>query len=381
LPNTEESFFDELKAWSEIKLRILVKYLEAYLHYRGRTNPRIYYIDGFAGTGRYGEDDPREGSPVLVAKLARRVAQEGRAYRLICINTELRTDRFGQLQECLAAFPPDVVRAYPGAFRDRLPEILKAIGSAPAVFFLDPFGPKAITLTDLLPLLQRADTELLLNLNSVSLRRMAGFEDSPQSGERAAKIRLVSQVLGADPADDRPEWLCRWLELKDGAAWEDWAADAYMNRLVQESPHLRFAARYPIREKFQAHPKYWLVFATRAIEAIVLMNDFVCTEEDDLFSKSRISPLGQESFLSLFDDANRDEQLARLVEDVYRFGLSQGTTTRNGVFQYFALQQWGQFKKAHYRQAVDRLVKSGRAKFTGERVTSNDKDTEWITFG
>ena len=45
-----ESFFDELKQWSEIKLRILTKYLDTYLRFRLGSHRRIYYVDGFAGT-------------------------------------------------------------------------------------------------------------------------------------------------------------------------------------------------------------------------------------------------------------------------------------------------------------------------------------------
>ena len=53
----------EMEPHTEVKHAILRKYLGAWFGIMGRTNPRIIYIDGFCGPGRYigGED----GSPIL----------------------------------------------------------------------------------------------------------------------------------------------------------------------------------------------------------------------------------------------------------------------------------------------------------------------------
>ena len=89
-------FFDGLKDWSEMKLRILAKYFRAYLYKRGSGNPKIFYVDGFAGTGRYGENEEeyREGSPVRMAKFVQELADAPRPYQLVCINTEIDPGRF-----------------------------------------------------------------------------------------------------------------------------------------------------------------------------------------------------------------------------------------------------------------------------------------------
>jgi len=153
----QAAFFQDLKVWSEIKLRILEKYVDAYHRIRGSRNAKLFYVDGFAGAGHYGDDptERREGSPVLLAKVAQRIADSDKQYRLICINVERDPEFFADLQSALLSFDPALVRALPGSFEELLPAILKEIGVWPAVFFLDPFGPSPIKLPNLRPLLAR----------------------------------------------------------------------------------------------------------------------------------------------------------------------------------------------------------------------------------
>lgn len=266
-PSSHTVFFQDLKTWSEIKLRILTKYSDAYQRIRGSTSGKLYYVDGFAGAGWYGDQvsEGKEGSPVRLAKLAQQIADSSKPYRLICLNCEVDHQNFSRLQQALAGFDKEIVHNYSGSFETHLPDILKEIGRWPAVFFLDPFGPSPINLVNLHPILNRPDTELLLNLNTPSLRRIAGFADS-QSNQRNAKLRIVSQVLGDDPTDPKPEWLDTWHRIAP-IEWEKWAAATYIKRLQARSDYLRYALAYPIRETFRSNPKYYLVFATRSFKA------------------------------------------------------------------------------------------------------------------
>ena len=72
----DDVFFEELKEWSEIKLRIVEKYMRAYMKKRGSSHPVIYYIDGFAGPGLYGKpgDERRGGSPLRRERLGGEIA-------------------------------------------------------------------------------------------------------------------------------------------------------------------------------------------------------------------------------------------------------------------------------------------------------------------
>ena len=81
----QEDFFDTLHEWSERKLQLLKRYVEAADKILGSIN-QIYYVDGFAGRGTY--RDGNKGSPIRIAELAQQYKQEGKPYSFKCINIE-----------------------------------------------------------------------------------------------------------------------------------------------------------------------------------------------------------------------------------------------------------------------------------------------------
>lgn len=373
----DDTFFDELRTWSDIKLRILRKYCDTYQKIRGSAQPLIYYVDGFAGRGYFGEGPDRQpGSPVLLAQVAQEARAAGKPYRVVCINVEIRQDWFTDLSEALAAFDSEIVRLLCGDFHARLPEILGIIQSAPAVFFLDPFGVKQIKLADIDPLLRRNDTELFINFNTPRLRKLAGFEDS-DAPEAGAKIRLVSEVLGEDPMDQAPEWLDQWHRLnKNGTKWEKWAVNKYIERLVNRSPHLSRAVAYPVRERYDSSPKYYLIFASRYPKAFSIVNDLVCTEEDNLFERTDAAKRGPQ--MSLFESERLSGQETRLQEtldEIHAFGLANQGCLRPHIIDHFIMKDFGALKIKHYRRAVGELVAQRRARFSNNRANDNDAIT------
>jgi three-Cys-motif partner protein len=361
-----DHFFSYLRDWSHIKLRILEKYLCAYLNKRGRFHPTIYYIDGYAGPGYYGDgsSDPDEGSPLRIARMAQQRRDFGKPGRFVCIYTESDPDYCDNLRDALsrAAIDSDSVHVFCGTFQQHLTEILKLLRPGPAVCFLDPFGVNGISPAELKPLLQRPNTEFLLNLNTGILRRMAGFEDS-SAKDRNAKLANVSRTLGEDPTDSSPNWLNLWQQFNDSRRWEMWAAQTYMKQLVSFSPDLRYAMAYEVRAKFRARPKYYLVFASRSSHAFPIMNDFLCTEEDDLFAKTEaVTPTGQTSFLQPLREQERDSGLVRLAEEIHAYGHQHQGVNREALIEHFTYVRLGQFRKAHWRQALKLLVDQGRVR-------------------
>src|SRR5215831_11307744 len=81
-----EEFFQHRREWSRWKHHLLRRYLGQFAGIVGSTHRQVYYVDGFAGEGRY-KDPPEDGSPVIAAKLAtdRSVV---RSYAVHCINIE-----------------------------------------------------------------------------------------------------------------------------------------------------------------------------------------------------------------------------------------------------------------------------------------------------
>ena len=65
---SSEAFFNELKEWSARKLQLLETYLKSAANIL-RSVGTVYYVDGFAGRGSYGNDQASKGSPLRAAEL------------------------------------------------------------------------------------------------------------------------------------------------------------------------------------------------------------------------------------------------------------------------------------------------------------------------
>jgi three-Cys-motif partner protein len=85
------------------KHEILRRYFQAWLPILAQHNPRLLYIDAFAGPGEYlnGED----GSPVVILKAARDHVIPFRS-ELVCLFIESEEDRHKHLVEVLERIKP-----------------------------------------------------------------------------------------------------------------------------------------------------------------------------------------------------------------------------------------------------------------------------------
>src|ERR1700675_1325440 len=95
-------FFERPRGRSEIKLRILSKFIVPWSYklgakVRARGAHRLWYVDGFAGPGMY--DDGAEGSPIVGARQAAMTVSDSRGHVLGCVNVELDRQRHKHLVE------------------------------------------------------------------------------------------------------------------------------------------------------------------------------------------------------------------------------------------------------------------------------------------
>ena len=127
-----KEFFEELKEWSEIKLRILAKYLRPFSYKLGSWNTELFYVDGFAGRGVY--KDKSKGSPLRVLGLAEEFRKEKRPFILRCINVELNKSNFRDLREYTSRLEDDLVFNYEGSFSKYINVILQKIKNFPTFF-------------------------------------------------------------------------------------------------------------------------------------------------------------------------------------------------------------------------------------------------------
>jgi three-Cys-motif partner protein len=347
-------FFEKVKDHSEIKHRILGKFIRPWrskLGFKVRNRPaaRLWYVDAFAGTGKYG--DGADGSPVLGAREALRTQTERRGYQLSCINVELEKGRCKQLESNTSEFTTSGVTIHNicDDFSAAVPQILNIVGSAnPVLLFVDPFGIKPLIFEALAKLLSRSgEVDLILTFNTSALHRLV--VDHPD---------LVTKAIGS--SDWTKEWNIRG---------RDAVLDSFSQQLVRAGRFLPIAS-HPVRAEEHGPIHYHLLIGSRHEDAYVLSNDSVCKENERL---SGYKTVLQPSLLASLDKEQEERELLDLILQV---GRSMNKASRKSVRNHLVINHWGKWHTSDINRAVTALVASGLA----AREYSGDIDTDPLTF-
>ena len=159
-----------LKRVSRIKHEILTNYLPSWAIILGSSFSKLYYVDCFAGPGRYELDGTQvDGSPVIAVKAAKEFASKHKEKKLGVILVEEDPSHYAQLQSCLAATEPHPenlkVVAKSANSRDYIPGVIPGFRKrrSPTFFLVDPYGhPLSISVMN--DILSLPKSELLINL-------------------------------------------------------------------------------------------------------------------------------------------------------------------------------------------------------------------------
>lgn len=347
-------FFERLKDYSEIKHRILGKFIRPWrsklgFKIRGRLNAKLWYVDAFAGTGKYG--DGADGSPILGAREALAAHQERRGYDLSCINVENNKSRCNQLESNTAAFRAAGVAIHNicDDFSAAVPRILDVVGIGdPILLFVDPFGIKPLVFGALETLLSReGEVDLILTFNTAALHRLV--VDHPH---------LVTQAIGDDGW--RREWNIR-------------GADAVLVNFEQQLIRVgRFLpiASYPVRDVTGGPAHYHLLVGSRHEDAYILSNDSVCEEDERLGNYKTIL---QPSLLKSWDE---EQEQRELLDSILHAGRGIRKPTRKSIRAHLVISHWGAWHTKDINKAVNALVSSGLVR----RDRIGDIDTDPLTF-
>ena len=198
------------------KHEILRRYLGAWFTILGRRNPRLVYVDGFCGPGRYTGGEP--GSPLVAVDViqslpdtflakAELVFIDDRADRIENLHIELQSKRSGR-------FNAHIIR---GRFRDRFPDVLDAIvesadpfQSTPPLFaFIDPFGFSGIPFDLVKRILNYDRSEAFVLLNTKALRR---YLEHPNEGilSHIGDAFGTPEVFEIGGSGSRPSYRAAW---------------------------------------------------------------------------------------------------------------------------------------------------------------------------
>lgn len=370
----QDRFFNRSRDWSHRKHRLLRKYLIPFSAKLGSWNINVFCIDGFAGVGRYG--DQTDGSPLIMAQMADECLTWKKPVSLRIINVEAKHAHFDELVRNTQSWAiRGIVKNIQGKFGEVAPSIVREIGTSPALFFIDPYGPSKAPFYDLLPILKRnvKATELIINFDADGLRRLA---DRIQKNVRTIRglkgaettIGLVSKILGTD------SWI---KEFETGELStqerEDVLLKAYLNKLSEFN---YYVVAYPIREAIGKAPKYYIVFCTRHLDGIMLWNNFICEEESQLTKETTFVKPGQTgSLFNVLDPVQEQEDKRREELGIKLLGFldKQSSTTRGKIKRHFILNQFGRFHEKDYNAVVKELINTNKVQTgTGKKQINDD---------
>ena len=150
---SSNSFFDEQKEQSLIKARIVEKYFWAWAKViistikKSQTEPRIAYIDLFAGAGRY--KDGSKSTPIKVLETA--ISDPDMRTMLVSIFNDVDSENVNSLQQAINSIPdieklkyrPQIINHEIG---DEIVKTFKERKLIPTLFFVDPWGYKGLSL-------------------------------------------------------------------------------------------------------------------------------------------------------------------------------------------------------------------------------------------
>jgi three-Cys-motif partner protein len=353
MTGVESSFFTEKRPWSRIKDGVLGKYLPPYLSKVSRLGKRIVIVDCFAGAGKF--SDGTAGSPLIICQqIAQHAADKAVAYFV-----NKGPSHHESLTRTLERFTTAGF-AHPvlGNSEGFLNEIRRHLSDQTLFVYLDPFGLKGCGFEAIRPLLERGaqySTEVLLNLNMPALHRLATVRSLSRGGADSDIVRGFHSTL--DGVLGTTEWrVIMWDDRIAPPEKEERIVAAYKQRL---NTYLKYVCSCPVREADGTHVKYHIIFASRHVDALLLMNDIMLDAYNDHTFDTALQgmPLFAGSDLDWKDSRHRErENLKLVVRDIV--GKLPGRT-RNEIWEQVVVGHFMQYRQAEFRQVVAEQVGSG----------------------
>lgn len=256
-------FHQTKKSAAVLKHGIIDSYAPAFIGKTGSrsVDNRVAFIDGYAGPGRYEDDE--EGSGAMLLRHAKAHASLPR--RVECHFVEQDADTVARLRQVVEEEGEGITATVnDGDVSTHLPSLLEDCQGVPLFVYLDPCG-LLIPFEEVLRIFERPGglgspaTEVLINFSAVTLRRIAGHLTSDKAVE--GTLARMDEVCGGG------WWRQAWLdELPEKDAAEQAVVKGYAKRLSE-----RAGAGYwviDVRPRVGLKPLYYLVFASRHIAGL-----------------------------------------------------------------------------------------------------------------
>lgn len=271
----------EAKPHTLAKITILRKYLDAWFSIMGRSanDSDLFYIDGFAGPGRY--DGGEAGSPIVAIDSAIGAignamgTQSWKAGKVNCLFIDADKDTISRLANGLASVAKHSwvrEKIYRGEFDSVIERIEQefpnAFGNCPLFVFLDPFGATGLSFRTVANILSSPKSEVLLHFDHDGAARIIS---SLNKGHNKGAAESLTRVFGDDS----------WIEIAQLQLREESSFDEMTRALIKlYMGKLRSIAEfaYPFqmitpRRRETSEIGYYLIFASNHSRGLEKMKE------------------------------------------------------------------------------------------------------------
>ena len=252
-----DSFFEESKDQSAVKTAIVSKYFWSWAkviipQVRNRPDPKIAYLDLFAGPGRY--KDGTKSTPLLILEKA--IEDPEMSQMLVTIFNDKDDDSTRELEHAINRLPGiEKLKHHPLVMNDEvgseMVKVFSQISLVPTLFFVDPWGYKGLSLQLVNSVLKDwgCDCIFFFNYNRINMglsnpvvqEHMASlFGEKREAGMRAKLEGLAPQ----DRENYIVEELCDALGAKRGRFVLPFTFKSEAG--TRTSHHLIFVSKHPL---------------------------------------------------------------------------------------------------------------------------------------
>lgn len=312
-------FFEHKSDWSRIKDTLLKCYLTPYLQKVLMTGQQIYYIDCFAGKGRF--DDGLPGSPLIALEIRNNCLQQSSisrkndAIRMGFIELNHSQELEHNIGNDYSAYGKPIVMA--GKFEELISKCLQNKQGKNVFLYIDPYGIKALDMRLFRQFVNMGfnSFEMLINFNSFGLFRNACVAlnvnyktdqsmpdlndlveyETTQVDATPQSIELINNIAGGD------YWRDIVLDYKNGNIngykAEQRLSEGYKNQLKKL---FTYVLDMPIRLKEGQRPKYRMIHACDHEDGCFLMAQNMQKRTKELYIN--IQQKGQLSLFDMMDD-------------------------------------------------------------------------------
>lgn len=314
MPKNNHDFFKTKNSWSEIKDRLLGGYLPQYFQKLLMSRSPIFYVDCFAGKGKF--EDEKDGSPRIALQVRHNCLSHTSAQTARIDTCFIDLNYANELSENITDFHSDgVPTVISGKYEEKIDGLLASKKDYNVFLYIDPYGIQALDYNMLVGFAGKgfASIELLINMNSFGFFRDACRVMSVAKAQNDEAFRnLDDEIIEYDPADVMAVGQSADLlsHIAGGDYWKAIVGDYKAGRITGYQAEDRFSTEYrqylrknfryvldmPIRLKKDQRPKYRMIHATQHPDGCFLMAENMQRRKDELFTN--IQDGGQ---ISLFD--------------------------------------------------------------------------------